>query len=133
MSKNGALAALGFLLLPSAALCQQPVTLACKGTLTAEGKESPFSESGAVLNLERQTFRAPVYGLEYPLIRVDDTSISFGSESADHSTAGSLDRISGKLSMTVMHPAERKKMMGGQAAKVSVILSALCAPAQRLF
>jgi hypothetical protein len=109
-----------------------PVTLVCKGTLNLDGKPADIDGETAILDLERRSFKPPLY-VHFPLLRVDETDVTFGSELPTLSTWGSLDRISGTLSMNVMKPNERQSLRAGRAAHFIASMSAKCTPAQRMF
>lgn len=97
-----------------------------------DGKTAPIESETALLDIEAKTFKPPMYQ-PFPLTKVSESDISFGSELPSLSTWGSLDRISGTLSMNVMRPEERGKLQGGGTARFLVFLTAKCAPAKRLF
>jgi hypothetical protein len=109
-----------------------PVTLVCRGHITMDGKQADIDGETAILDLEKRSFKPPMYQ-EFPLIRVGESDLSFGSELPDLSTWGNLDRVSGNLSMNVMRPNERKALKAGGSAHFLVWMSAKCAPAQRMF
>jgi hypothetical protein len=110
-----------------------PVPLACRGDITVYGQGNvKIDETGSVLDLEKGIFTAPVYGT-FPITRIDDTTIVFGSETPTNSTLGNLDRISGNLTMTLMPPADRKKLTSGQPAHVTAYVDAKCSPAKKMF
>jgi hypothetical protein len=109
-----------------------PITLICNGSLTLDGKQSAIDRETAILDIEKQTFKPPLYPV-FSLTRVADNDIDFGYESATNSTWGSLDRVSGSLSMNVMSPDDRKKLQAGGSARFLAWMTAKCAPAQRLF
>lgn len=108
------------------------ITLLCHGTMTANGKQVPINGETAVIDIENRFFKPPFYS-GFPLTRVGENDLSFGSELATVSTWGSLDRVSGKLEMNVMTPQDRKALQAGGAAHFMVWLSAKCVPAQRMF
>ena len=56
-----------------------PVTLVCKGTLHLDGKPSDIDGETAILDLEKRSFKPPLY-VHFPLIRVSETDVTFGSE-----------------------------------------------------
>jgi hypothetical protein len=109
-----------------------PVTLVCKGTINLDGKPTEIDGETAILDLERRSFKPPLY-VHFPLIRVSKTDVTFGSELPALSTWGSLDRVSGTLSMNVMKPNERQSLRSGGSARFLAYMSAKCSPAQRLF
>ena len=109
-----------------------PLTLICNGSLTADGKQIPINGETAIVDLENRTFKPPMYQ-EFPLTRVGESDLSFGSELPTLSTWGSLDRVSGSLSMNVLRPDERKKLQAGGSAHFLAWMSGKCAPAQRMF
>jgi hypothetical protein len=109
-----------------------PVTLICNGHLTMDGKQVDIGGETAILDLEKRSFKPPLYH-EFPLIRVGESDLSFGSELPNLSTWGNLDRVSGNLSMNVMRPGERKTLQAGGTAHFLAWISAKCAPAQRMF
>jgi hypothetical protein len=108
------------------------VTLICSGSLTADGKQVNIGGETAILDLEKRSFKPPLYP-EFPLTRVGESDLSFGSELPNLSTWGSLDRVSGSLAMNVMRPSERKTLQAGGTAHFLAWMSAKCAPAQRMF
>jgi hypothetical protein len=109
-----------------------PLTLLCTGNLTLDGKQSNIDRETAILDLDGQTFKPPLYPA-FPLILVGESDLSFGNDAPSLSTWGSLDRVSGSLSMNVMRPDERKKLQGGGAARFLAWMTAKCVPAQRMF
>lgn len=115
----------------SAALAA-PITLICTGTLVAGGQTTQIAGETAILDLQTNTFKPPMYNA-FPLSRVADNSLSFGSESGTLSVWGSLDRVSGSLSMNVLEPKERHKLQAGTSAHFLAWMTAKCAPAQRMF
>ena len=108
------------------------MSLICTGNITLDGKQSPIDRETAILDLEKPSFKPPLYQ-EFPLIRIGESDVSFGSELPSLSTWGSLDRISGSLSMNVMRPSERRALQAGGSAKFLVWMTAKCAPAKRMF
>lgn len=109
-----------------------PVTLLCNGSLTADGKQIPISGETAIIDLEKRTFKPPMYS-EFPLTRVGENDLSFGSELPTLSTWGSLDRVSGSLAMNVMRPDARKALQAGGTVNFLAWMSGKCVPAQRMF
>jgi hypothetical protein len=109
-----------------------PVTLVCKGTLNLDGKPADIDGETAILDLERRSFKPPLY-VHFPLLRVGETDVTFGNELPTLSTWGSLDRISGTLSMNVMKPNERQSLRAGSSAHFIASMFAKCTPAQRMF
>ena len=111
-----------------------PVTLVCSGSLTLENNPpAKIDRETAILDIERRTFRPPMYPSEFPLIRIEESIVSFGSELPNVSTWGSLDRVSGTLAMNTMKPSERKTLKAGGTAKSLAWMTAKCVPAQRMF
>jgi hypothetical protein len=109
-----------------------PVTLLCTGSLTLEGTETKIARETAILDLENHSFKPPLYPA-FPLTRIGETDLSFGNENSNYSTWGSLDRISGTLSMNVMRPSDRKKLLAGETSKFLAWMSAKCAPLNGCF
>jgi hypothetical protein len=109
-----------------------PVTLICTGSMTANGQQMTITRETAIVDLEKRSFKPPLYS-EFPLTRVGESDLSFGSELPTLSTWGSLDRVSGSLAMNVMKPSERKTLQAGGTAHFLVWMSAKCAPAPRMF
>ena len=123
---------IGVLILPCAASAA-PVSLVCRGDITIYGQGNmKINDTGSILDLEKGTFTAPVYGT-FPITRADESTIVFASETPTVSTFGNLDRISGNLTMTLMPPAERNKLARGQSAHVTAYVDAKCSPAKRMF
>jgi hypothetical protein len=109
-----------------------PITLLCTGRLVVDFKESKLDRETAILDLENRSFKPPVYAA-LPLTRISESDVSFGNEASDLSIQGSLDRVSGTLSMNVLRPNERKKLDTGQGAVFLAWIDAKCVPAQRMF
>jgi hypothetical protein len=109
-----------------------PVTLVCNGNLTLDGKQTPISGETAILDLEKRSFKPPMYP-EFPVTRVGENDVSFGSELPALSIWGSIDRVSGSLTMNVLKPSERKALQAGGSAHFLAWMIAKCAPAQRMF
>jgi hypothetical protein len=115
-----------------------PVTLICYGKLIKGGSPSgravtvKVGGETAILDMEERTFKPPMYP-EFPLTRVSETDLFFGSELPNLSTWGNLDRVSGTLTMNVMIPSERKALQAGETAHWLDWLDAKCAPAQKVF
>jgi hypothetical protein len=110
----------------------KPVTLICNGSLTADGRQIDINGETAILDLEKQSFKPPMYS-EFPITRVGDNDVTFGSELPTYSTWGSLDRVSGSLAMNVMRPDQRKNLQAGGSAHFLAWMSGKCVPAQRMF
>jgi hypothetical protein len=62
-----------------------PVTLICDGNLTADGKQINIGGETAILDIERTSFKPPLYP-EFPLTRVGENDLTFGSELSNLST-----------------------------------------------
>lgn len=123
---------IGFLIAPSAVLAS-PVTLVCRGDITIYGQGvMKINDTGSVLDLDNWTFTAPAYGT-FPITRADDTTIVFGSDTPTNSTFGNLDRISGGLTMNLMPPSERAKLLAGHSAHVTAFVDAKCLPSKKMF
>jgi hypothetical protein len=110
-----------------------PVTLICNGHLTMNGKQIDIGGETAILDIEKRSFKPPLFYPEFPLIRVGESNLSFGSELPDVSTWGNLDRVSGNLSMNVMRPSDRKILEAGGSVHFLAWMTAKCAPAPRMF
>lgn len=109
-----------------------PVTLICTGRLVAGGQTTELNGETAILDLQLSTFKPPLYN-SFNVSRVSDSDISFASESETLSVWGSLDRVSGSLTMNVLEPQERRKLKAGGSAHFLAWMTAKCAPAQRMF
>ena len=110
-----------------------PITLLCTGRLVVEYKEaSKLDRETAILDLENRSFKPPIYGA-LPLTRIGENEVYFASETPDSSIRGSLDRISGALSLNALRPSERKKLDAGEGAAFQAWMTAKCVPAQRMF
>lgn len=109
-----------------------PVTLICNGSITLDGKTSAITGETAILDLDKRSFKPPLYP-EFPVTRVGESDVSFGSELPTLSTWGSLDRVSGSLTMNVLRPSERKALQAGGSAHFLAWMSGKCAPAQKMF
>ncbi len=110
-----------------------PITLVCTGTISFPGHDAQaITRETAVLDLEARSFKPPLYPA-FTVTRIGETDVSFGSETSTHSTWGSLDRVSGTMTLNVFNPTERKKLQAGGSANYMAWLSAKCSPAQRMF
>ena len=109
-----------------------PLTLICNVSLTMDGQRVDITGETAILDLENQSFKPPFYP-EFRLLRVRENELSFGGELPEVSTWGSLDRVSGSLSMNVMRPQERKNLQAGATVKFLAWMTAKCVPAKRMF
>ena len=67
----------------------------------------------AMLDLENRSFEPPLYGA-LALTQIGEADVSFAKETSDVSIQGSLDRVSGDLSLNTMIPSERKKLEAGE-------------------
>lgn len=111
----------------------EPLPLVCTGEVNMFDQGTmKIDASGAMVDLDAGTFTAPVYGT-YPIIRSEDTSIAFGADNEKVSTYGSLDRISGKLTMSLMTPAARRAVSMGKSIKMISYVEARCTPARKMF
>jgi hypothetical protein len=107
--------------------------LVCTGEINfAKNGTQKIDAETAILDIEAGTFKPPMYP-KFQLTRVDDSSISFGNDNDKYSTWGSLDRVSGSLSMNVMSPNDRKELQAGRSGHFMVWMSGKCAPAKRMF
>jgi hypothetical protein len=110
-----------------------PITLGCRGSLNFPDNNSmTFDGDSAIIDLDAGTFKPPHYQV-YSITRVNNTQVSFGFESSTASIFGTIDRISGNLSMNVMKPEDRKKLMAGGSVKMLSWLTAKCMPAKQMF
>ena len=100
--------------------------------MTLDNTQQPIERETAILDIPNRTFKPPLYP-EFPLIRVRETDATFGSELPSLSTWGSIDRISGSLTMNVMRPDERKSLQLGGTVRFLAWMTAKCVPAQRMF
>jgi hypothetical protein len=117
----------------STSLEASPILLICSGDLNYPGNRTdPIASETAILDIGEGTFKPPLYSA-YSLLKVKDAEVTFGYETTDTSIWGSLDRVSGSLSMTVMRPAEREKLLAGGSAHILAVMTAKCAPAKRMF
>jgi hypothetical protein len=92
----------------------------------------PVDADSAVLDLEAGTFKPPLYAT-YAITKVDETHINFGLETGTSSIFGTIDRISGNMTMNVMKPEDRRRLSAGGSAKMQAWMNAKCVPAQRMF
>lgn len=109
------------------------VALICHGDITIYDHGTvKLNDTGSVLDLDNQTFTAPAYGT-FPITRMEEASISFGSETPTNSTSGDLDRISGALTMMLMPPVEREKLKAGKPFHLTAYVDAKCLPSKKMF
>jgi hypothetical protein len=88
------------------------VVLVCNGNLNfPENAPMTINGDSAMIDFDAGTFKPPIYQ-PYQITKVTDTDVNFGLETSKTSIFGTIDRISGNLSMNVMKPEERKKIMG---------------------
>lgn len=109
-----------------------PLTLLCTGTLTLGKDTTTFNRESAIVDLEGRTIKPPLYP-EFPITIVTENDITFGSELTTLSTWGGLDRVSGKITLNALRPADRKSLMAGGSVHFLALMDAKCAPAQRMF
>jgi hypothetical protein len=57
----------------------EPLTLLCSGSLTLDGKQSNIDRETAILDIESQTFKPPLYPA-FQVTEISETNLSFGSE-----------------------------------------------------
>jgi hypothetical protein len=109
------------------------VVLVCNGSLNFPDN-APMTINGdsAMIDFDAGTFKPPIYS-PYQITKVTDTDVNFGLETSTTSIFGTIDRISGNLSMNVMKPEDRKRIMAGHSAKMLAWMSAKCVPAKRMF
>ena len=54
----------------------KPITLICNGSMTADGKQINVSSETAILDLDKQSFKPPLYPVDYPLTRIAENDVS---------------------------------------------------------
>ncbi|KRR06817.1 hypothetical protein [Bradyrhizobium valentinum] len=86
----------------------------------------------AIIDFDAGTFKPPLYH-PYSITKINDTQVTFGFESSTTSIFGTIDRISGNLSMNVMKPEERKRLAAGGSVKMLAWMAAKCVPAKPMF
>ena len=110
-----------------------PLSLICSGTLELrDNKKIPFDRETVTVDLEARTIKPPFYPA-FPITIVRENSITFGSELPTISTWGGLDRVSGKMSLNALPPADRKTLMSGGTVFFHALMDAQCVPARRMF
>lgn len=110
-----------------------PITLICNGSIALEGHgTSKIENETSVLDYDKRVVKPPLYPA-FPITRVDESSVVFGSETVELSTFGNLDRVSGNLTLNAMRPSERQKLQNGGTVHFLAYISAKCAPAQKMF
>ncbi|MDE5454161.1 hypothetical protein GWE18_15135 [Bradyrhizobium sp. CSA112] len=86
----------------------------------------------AIIDFDAGTFKPPLYQT-YSITKVNDTQVTFAFESSTTSIFGTIDRVSGNLSMNVMKPEERKRLAAGGSVKMLSWMTAKCMPAKQMF
>jgi hypothetical protein len=120
-------------LMGSASAQAAPITLICNGSITLEGHgTTPIENETSILDYDKKVLKPPLYPA-FPITRVDESTIVFGSETGELSTIGNLDRVSGSLTMNATRPSERQKLQKGEGVHFLAYVSAKCAPAQKMF
>lgn len=110
------------------------VFLVCDGKISIPSKpDTMFGPTGASINIEDGTFTAPLISGPYGILRASQTDFSFGSETSNISSYGTLDRVSGALMLNQMTPRDRKILSGGSSVTVKLSLTGTCAVAGRMF
>lgn len=110
-----------------------PITLACKGSLNfPENNPMAIDGDSAIIDFDAGTFKPPLYQA-YSITKVNDTQVTFGFESSTRSIFGTIDRISGNLSMNIMKPEDRKRLAAGGSLKMLSWMTAKCMPAKQMF
>ncbi|MGJ4957741.1 hypothetical protein ACQR1H_19005 [Bradyrhizobium sp. HKCCYLRH2015] len=121
------------LFLSASAVQADQIVLACIGSINYPANPpTKIDGDSAVVDFDSQTFKPPIFPA-YKITKISNTNLSFGLDTSETSVFGSIDRISGNVSMTVMRPEERKKILSGGSAKMLSWMTAKCSPAKRMF
>lgn len=124
--------ALLFTVLSSSALAQ-PVSLVCSVSISAQGVTTEPSLSGARLDLEGRRFVVPSLQRTLPIVKVNEAMLWFETDTNEAYITGTLDRLSGKISVVSMTPEEKRKMYAGQSSRLDWSMAGRCAPGGQLF
>jgi hypothetical protein len=109
--------------------------LSCTGSIIYDkGKLFKFDHVTAMLDLENHFFQPPMFDT-LPLTEIAESHVYFARETSDHlSIQGSLDRVSGTVTVDVATPAARKKYEAREEGLAWLtLLTAQCELAQRKF
>jgi hypothetical protein len=113
----------------------QAVDLVCSGTMkqyepqVTDGNVGP---AAARVDLARNFISTPLG--DYRISRVEDTKIWFGSDVGNQLVAeGSLDRVSGQMSIWWQRAGEKAKMKAGLPSKLNMAAELRCSASKRLF
>ena len=119
------------LALISAVLPAQAVilTLSCEGTveLKSKGRTEPVPKMGVIVDLDAGTVTG-FAGIIAQIEKFDATMVLFGGDKASFSVFGSLDRVTGATTATViMYSRDRKELL------MNHTYSLICKPTKPLF
>jgi hypothetical protein len=119
---------------PCATYAQGVVTLSCGGNMTTYQPQAiagTVAPGATVVDLENRTLLTPVG--RFRIISASESSVSFDNPSDQGVVFGTLDRITGRLSVMWMTSSENEKRVRGQAFNMTAYADLNCTARQRLF
>jgi hypothetical protein len=119
---------------PYATYAQGVVTLSCGGSMTSyqpQAISGTVAPGAAVVDLEKRTLLTPVG--HFRITSASESSVSFDNPRDQGIVFGTLDRITGRLSVMWMTGSENQKRVRGQAFNMTAYADLNCTARQRLF
>jgi hypothetical protein len=89
------------------------------------------SPAATRVDLDRKRVSTPLG--EFPLSKIEENTIFIAGEQNGLIVFGSLDRLSGKMSISWQHPTEAAKLRAGQSSQLLRQADLNCSLAKRLF
>ncbi|MCW2082708.1 UNVERIFIED_ORG: hypothetical protein M2193_004883 [Bradyrhizobium japonicum] len=102
-------------------------------SISTQGVTTEPATSGALLDLDGRRFVVPVLQRALPIVKVNETMLWFETDTNEAYTTGTLDRLSGKISLVSMTPEEKRKMYAGKSSHLDWTMGGRCAPGGQLF
>jgi hypothetical protein len=114
----------------------QTINLVCSGKYRSYEKGTDFVDANVApgatqVDLERKLISTPAG--QFRISKVEETRIYINEERQNLVVWGSLDRLSGELSVFMLRPTEHAKMRNGLSAKVETNIELRCSVSKRLF
>lgn len=75
----------------------------------------------------------PLLQRTFPIVKVNEAMLWFEADTNEAYTTGTLDRLSGKISLVSMTPEEKRKMYAGQSSHLDWSMAGRCTPGGQLF
>ena len=112
----------------------QVIDLVCGGTYSAwypEKITANVAPAATRVDLEQRLLSTPAG--KFRISKIGETTISIYEERPELILSGSLDRLTGRLTILGQHPAEAAKLRAGSSAKSAISIELHCSVPKRLF